>query len=287
MMTTSQSKFTQALRSDRLVMTAECYPPHSGDTEDVKKLASALPNLDAVVVADNPDGVYGSSLACAALLARKGHETLVTLSTRDRNRIALESDALGASALGVSGALCLSGNHQSLGAGPQAGSAYDIDSTQLIRLVNDLELPGMLLATLAHPHQKPVELNLIKLKKKIAAGASFVFTQPIFDLEAFQEWLSAAKMLKIEEQIPLIASVLPLASVEQAETLQKQRIYGPIADEVVTRMREAADARQEGVGMAAEAASKLKSVAGVRGVNILCGTDATLAGEVLKAAGLV
>lgn len=285
-MTTSQSKFAQALESDRFVITAECYPPHSGDAGDVKKLASALPALDAVVAADNPDGVYGSSLACAALLAREGRETMVTLSTRDRNRIALESDALGASALGVSAALCLSGNHQSLGAGPQAGSAYDIDSTQLLRLVKDLELPGLLLATIAHPHQRPVELNLIKLKKKIAAGASLVFTQPVFDLEVFQEWMNAAKALKLEQQTPIIASVLPLTSVEQAETLQKRQIYGPIADEVATNLRDAADARQEGLRRAAETASKLKSVAGVRGVNILCGTDAALAGEVVKAAGL-
>ena len=140
-MTTSQSKFAQALTSDRQLVTAEVYAPRDGGAEAVKKLAAALPSaLDAVVVADNPDGIYGSALATAALLAGEGREAVVTLSTRDRNRIALESDALGASALGVSAILCLSGNHQSLGACPQAGSAYDIDSTQLLRMVKGLDV---------------------------------------------------------------------------------------------------------------------------------------------------
>jgi 5,10-methylenetetrahydrofolate reductase len=285
-MTTSQSKFAQALASDRLVVTAECYPPHSGDAEAVKKLATVLPpELDAVVVADNPDDIYGSALACAGILAHEGHETVLTLSTRDRNRIALESDALGAGALGVSGVLCLSGNHQSLGACPQAGSAYDIDSTQLLRLVKGLELP-LVLGAVAHPHQKPVELGLVKLKKKIAAGAGFVLTQPVFDLVAFQTWMGTVQALKPEQQIPVIASVLLFTSLEQAESLQKTQIYGPLPEAAVARLTGAADVAKEGLALAVEMASQLKSVPGVRGLHLLCGGNEALAGEVVKAAGL-
>ncbi len=252
-MTTSQSKFAQALKSDRQLVTAEVYAPHSGDAEAVKNLAAALPSaLDAVIVADNPDGVYGSALACAALLAGEGREAVVTLSTRDRNRIALESDALGASALGVAAILCLSGNHQSLGACPQAGSAYDIDSTQLLRLVKGLGLPGMVLGAIAHPQQTPVELNLIKLKKKISAGADFVFTQPVVDLAAFETWMKAIRALSVDQQIAVLASV---------------------------------DPGKEGVAEAAAMATKLRTVPGVRGINVMCGGDAALAAGVIKAAG--
>ncbi len=194
-----------------------------------------------MVVAENPDGIYGSALACAALLVGEGRQAVVTMSTRDRNRIALESDALGASALGVGAVLCLSGNHQSLGACPQAGSAYDIDSTQLLRIVSRLELPSMLLGAIAHPHQTPVELNLIKLKKKISAGAGFVLTQPVFDLDVFEGWMKAVRALKLQQQAPIIASVLPIATVEQAETLQGQQHYGPLGDTVVARISGASD----------------------------------------------
>ncbi len=131
-MTPMKTKFGEALTSGKLVLTAECLPPRTGGAEAVKKLSAALsPSLDAVVVADNPDEIHGSALACAALLAREGREAVLSMVTRDRNRIALESDALGAAALGIGAILCLSGNHQSLGVCPQAAGVNDIDSTQL------------------------------------------------------------------------------------------------------------------------------------------------------------
>jgi methylenetetrahydrofolate reductase (NADPH) len=165
----------QALKSDRLVLTAECLPPRSGGADAVKRLASVLPpNLDAVVVADNPDEIHGSALACAALLVGEGRETVLTMSTRDRNRIALESDALGASALGIGAILCLSGNHQSLGVCPQAAGANDIDSIQLLQALKHLDDSNLLVGAVAHPYQQPLELNLLRLKKKVSAGADFV-----------------------------------------------------------------------------------------------------------------
>ena len=133
-MTTTNSRLGQALASGRLALTAECLPPRGGDAAAVKKLSSVLPpSLDAVVVADNPDGIHGSALACAALLAGEGRPAVLSMVTRDRNRIALESDALGAAALGVEAIFCLSGDHQSLGVCPQAAGVYDIDSIQFIQ----------------------------------------------------------------------------------------------------------------------------------------------------------
>jgi 5,10-methylenetetrahydrofolate reductase len=286
-MTTTKTSFSETLTSGRQVLTAECVPPHSGDPEAVKRLAAILPPaLDAVVVADNPDEIHGSSLACAALLAREGREAILSLVTRDRNRIALESDALGAAALGIGAILCLSGNHQSLGVCPEAAGVNDIDSIQLEQVVKGLGLAGLAVGAVTHPHQQPVELNLLRLRKKIAAGADFLLTQPVFDLAAFTRWMDAVRGAGLDQRAAIIASVLPLTSADQAEALRQRRTYGPLDEALVARMAGAPDPAKEGLAMAAATAAQLKTVPGVRGIHILCGGCEELAGQVIEAAGL-
>jgi methylenetetrahydrofolate reductase (NADPH) len=280
-------KFGEALTSGKLVLTAECLPPRTGGADAVKKLSAMLsPSLDAVVVADNPDGNHGSALACAALLVREGREAVLSIVTRDRNRIALESDALGASALGIGAILCLSGNHQSLGVCPQAAGVNDIDSVQLAQALKGLNLPEMLFGAVAHPHQRPLELNLLRLRKKIAAGVDFLLTQPVFDLAGFTLWMDSVRAAGLDKRAAIIASVLPLTGVDQAEDLRQRQTYGPIDETVVGRLASAPDAAKEGLAMAAEIAAKLKTVAGVRGIHILSGGCEALAGKVIEAAGL-
>ncbi len=281
------NSFLQALASGRPVLTAECAPPHSGDREAVAKLSAVLPKaLDAVVVADNPDAVHGSALACAAVLTGEGREAVVTITTRDRNRIALESDALGASVLGAAGILCVTGNHQSLGVSTEAASANDIDSTQFERMVAGLDLPAMAIGAVANTHLQPMELNLMRLKKKIAAGAHFLLTQPVFDVPAFSAWMDAVSAAGLDQKVAIIATVLPLTSAEQGETLRQRKTYGPISEEVVARVAAASDPGKEGVAMAAEAAAQLKGIAGVRGIHILSSGCEELAAQVIQAAGL-
>jgi len=286
-MTPMKTKFGQALTSGRLVITAECLPPRIGGAEAVKKLSTVLPpSLDAVVVADNPDEIHGSALACAALLAREGREAVLSMVTRDRNRIALESDALGASALDIGAILCLSGNHQSLGVCPQAAGANDIDSIQLAQALKSLELPEMLVGAVAHPYQQPLELNLLRLKKKIAAGVDFLLTQPVFDLAGFTLWMDSVRAAGLDKRAAIIASVLPLTSVDKAEALRQRQTYGPLDEAVIARLGKASDAAKEGLAMAAEIAAQLKTVPGVRGIHILSGGCEALANGVIEAAGL-
>jgi methylenetetrahydrofolate reductase (NADPH) len=286
-MTTTKSSFAQALASGRALVTAECVPPHSGDPEAVRKLAAVLPAaLDAVVVADNPDEIHGSALACAALLAREGRTAVLTMVTRDRNRIALESDALGAAALGIGGILCVSGNHQSLGICAQAASANDIDSTQLEQIVAGLGLADVAVVAVGHPHLQPLDLNLLRLKKKINAGASFVLTQPVFDVPAFTRWLEAVRAAGLHERTAIIPSVLPFATVAQAQSMLERKAYSSVDEAVVARIAGAADPAKEGVALAASVASQIKSMPGVRGIHILCGGCEELAGQVMQAAGL-
>ena len=142
-MTITMTRLSHALTSSKWVLTAECLPPRSGDAAAVKTLAAELPDsLDAVVVADNPDEIQGSALACAAILAGEGRESVLSMVTRDRNRIALESDALGAASLGIGAVLCLSGAHQSLGVCPQAAGVHDIDSIQLTQALKVMTSQG-------------------------------------------------------------------------------------------------------------------------------------------------
>jgi methylenetetrahydrofolate reductase (NADPH) len=236
------------------VVTAECLPPRSGDAAAVKKLSAVLPsNLDAVVVADNPGGIHGSALACAAILASEGHATVLSMVTRDRNRIALESDALGAAALGVDGILCLSGDHHSLGACPQAAGVYDIDSIQFAHKLNSLrrenaDLPNWLVGAAAHPYLQPLELNLLRLRKKVAAGVDFILTQAVTDLDGFVRWMDEVREAGLDRSVAIVAGI-----------------------------------PAEGGG---EMAAQLKTVAGVRGVHIFSGGCESLVAGVMQQAGL-
>jgi methylenetetrahydrofolate reductase (NADPH) len=249
----------------------------------VKKLAGYFPAvLDGVVVADNPSKVRGSALACAALLAAEKVEPMLSLITRDRNRIALESDVLGATSLGIKNFLCLTGAHQSLGAGPQSAGAFDIDSTQLCQAQAKMagqgvdfdgnklsSVPNFGIAVAVHPYLRPIEVSVLQVKKKIAAGAQVLMTDPIFDVAGFEDWMRAVAAADLDKKAAIIASLLPLQSVAQAEFLKARSGFAPIGDEIISRLKGASDAAQMGIAIVAEIASKVKAIAGVRGIHIL------------------
>lgn len=299
-MTTTMTNFAHKLTSGQAVVTAECLPPRNADREAVKRLSAALPeSLDAIVVSDSSGEIHGSSLGCAAFLAQQKRTTIVTMPTRDRNRVALENDALAAATLGINGILSLSGDHQLLGTNPQAAGAYDIDSIQFTKVLKDmtrgLDLEGrsfdpkpeLLVGAVVQPYLQPSELNLIRLKKKVAAGADFLLTQAVFDLAGFTQWLSRVRAAGIDRKAAIIASVLPLTSVEKAQHLKGKSSCGPIGEEVITRLAGAANPAREGAAIAAEIAGQLKGIPGVRGIHILSGGCESLTSEVMKGAGLV
>jgi len=297
---TAKTKLAETLGAGRQALTAECLPPHGTDPGAVKKLAAAFPaSLDAVVVADNPEGLAGSALACAAIMASENREPVLSIVTRDRNRVAIESEILGAATLGVRGFLCLTGNHQSKGNSPQAAGAYDIDSVQLTQALKAMGDTGACLdgrkldaalhcqiGAAAHPYLRPMDLNIIRLRKKILAGTTFLLTQAVFDLAGFTEWMDAVRAAGLDTKAAIIASVLPLASVEKAKELQAKGTYGPVPESVVARLAKAPDAAKEGISIAAEMAKKLKTVTGVRGIHILSGGCESAVAQVIREAGL-
>lgn len=295
------NKFAEALDSGRMILTAAFFPPRGSDAEAVRMISAMLPqNLDAVVVADNPDCVRASAFSAAYQLHKeKGASVILSMGTRDRNRIGLMSDALGAAALGIDGILCVAGHHQSLGVCPQAASANDMDSIQFAQAMKRLILygtgmdgkelhpkPDLQIGAAAHPYMQPIDLNLLRLKKKITVGADFLLTQAVFDLEGFAQWMEAVRAVGLDKRTAIIPSVLPLTSLEKARALQRSQAYGPIGDEVLARLSRSSNAAAEGVAIAAEVASRLKSMPGVRGIHILCGGCESLAAEVIKQAGI-
>jgi methylenetetrahydrofolate reductase (NADPH) len=295
---TAMSKLSEKLGSGKTVVTAACVPPHGTDPAAVKKLAACFPpSLDGVVVGDHAEQAHGSALACAVLLAAEKVEPVLSLCTRDRNRVALESDVLGAAALGVKTFFCVSGMHQSLGGFPQAAGAYDMDSVQLTQAVAKMAkdgldfsgakltpTPSMTVAAAVHPYLRPIELALAQTKKKIAAGAQILLTDPIFDLAGFEEWCKAMRAAGLDKRVAIIATVLPLTSVAQAEELRAQP-GSPISDDIIKRLR-SGDAAQAGVAIAAEIAGKAKAMAGVRGIHIHSAGCEPLAAAVIKEARL-
>lgn len=294
------TRLADTLRSGRPALTAECVPPPGADGDAVRELAASMPSaLDAVVVADNYEEIGASALACSSILAAAGVEPVLTISTRDRNRIALQSDVLGAAMLGVTNILCLSGDHQSLGVCPEAAGAFDMDSTQFVQALAAMRDEGVLLSNrplspapalfvgaVAHPHLQPQELAMIGLRKKVEAGADFLITEPVFDIEGFALWMSTVRDAGLHERTHIIAGVRPLASAQQSELLQARKGASLIPDDVVARLRESDDPSREGIGICAEIATQVKGIEGVRGVHVLSsGLDGAVA-EVLDRAGL-
>ena len=260
-MAEATSRLAGALRSGRPAITAGCVPVGARDAGDVRRLAAAFPpSLDALVVSDN-DGQGISAVVCSALLAGQGLEPVLTVLTRDRNRIALLSDVLGAAALGVRNVLCLPGDHQSLGSQPEAAGAYDVDPVQLIQRLNERQDDGhdsLFIGAEAYPHLRPLELSMIDVRKKIRAGARFLLTRPVFDMASFEEWMGTVRQEGLHERVDIIASVQPLTGVDQAE----------------------------GIAACVETAAALKSVDGVRGVHIVGDGTPDVAAAVIARAGL-
>jgi methylenetetrahydrofolate reductase (NADPH) len=302
------SKLANMISAGNFIITAEFLPLPTADGKAAGDAAAFFKDhVTAVNVADNPHGPILSSLAGSVILERAGIEAVYQMVTRDRNRIALQSDLLGAAALGVKNVLCLSGHHQTLTGSRESASVYDIDSIQLIAAVKQMNDDGALLdgtkiagdfsvlaGAVATPDMKPLELNMMRLAKKVAAGARFIQTQAVFDFDAFARWIKEAHQLGITSQTAILAGVMPLESADEAESLRNKYTDLVIPDSMVERLKAAGDAAgsskenmaKEGMAICIETIKKVKSIEGVRGIHILSGGKEHLVPEIIKKAGL-
>jgi methylenetetrahydrofolate reductase (NADPH) len=297
------SKLAGAIQSTTFFVTAEILPPPAAEGAAIQAVAEVMGNsLVAVNVADNHSGIGTSSLAASAVLLGLGREPIYQVVTRDRNRIAIQSDLLGAAALGIKNVVCTSGHHQTLTGCADSANVYDLDAIQVVWAIRQMRDKGtlldgtpiagqfsMLIGTVANPYLRPLELNLIHLAKKIEAGADFIQTQPVFDFEEFTVWLNAARQEGLVDKTAILAGVLPLTSAEEAEKLREAHTELRIPDVLAAELKAAgtADAQEkEGLKFCAQTIGKLKGAKGVRGIHILSGGREKLVSKLRAVAGL-
>jgi methylenetetrahydrofolate reductase (NADPH) len=298
----AETRLQQTLSQGRFAVTCELTPPRGIELDRLSEMAEKLKGrVDAVNVNDNPNSnVRMSSLVCSKLLLDRGLEPIFEQTMRDRNRLALQSDLLGAAALGIQNVLCLTGDHPSKGDHPQAGKVFDLDSSQWIEAVKRIRDQGVLLngkkisgqpkffiGAVANAFLKNSDLHLIRLQNKIAAGADFIQTQPVFDLEAFKQWMAKLEEAGLINQVPIIAGVAALKSFKLAEYL-KERVAGfKIPDDVMDRLKSIPEGQQESEGLriCVERIKDLQQIKGVKGVHIMSIGNEEKIPEIIEKAG--
>lgn len=296
-------RLANKIQGKDFIITAEYLPRRGTEANVLESCANALKNGPvAVNVADNHFGVAMSSLAASVGLERAGVEPVYQLVTRDRNRIALQSDLLGAALLGIKNVLCLSGYHQTLIGSSEAANVFDIDSIQLTatvrRMVDEgLLLDGtriegpfsMLIGAVANPFLRPLELNMIRIRKKAKAGADFIQTQAVFDIDGFKEWLDAVKGEGLTDKTAVLAGVMPLTDAVEAKKLVEVYTDLIIPESIIARLEKAGDEnaqKKEGIAVCAEIIKQVKGLPGLRGVHILSGGNEAVVPELIAAAAV-
>lgn len=299
----AKTNLQKALLSDKFTVTCELTPPCGTDVKAIIKNAAALKkSVAAINVNDNPiASVRMSSLALSKLLVDSGIEPVFQMTLRDRNRIALQSDILGAYALGIRNVLCMSGDHPARGDHPQAQRVFDLDSIQWISAVNQITEKSTLIngkvisgdaeffvGCVANPFVAAIELHVMTLAKKIAAGAQFVQTQPVLDMDLFKEWLNAAEKAGILKNCSILPGVIILKSAKMARQL-KDRVRGfNIPDQIIKRMSSVSEEKQlaEGIKICTETIKELKKIKTLPGVHIMAIGCEDKISDVIKSAGL-
>jgi methylenetetrahydrofolate reductase (NADPH) len=297
------TKLEAKLREGKFVVTAEAGPPRGARPEVVREKAKLLKDcVDACNVTDNQTSVVRmSSLAACKLLLEEGVEPVMQMVCRDRNRIAAQSDLLGAASLGIRNVLCLSGDHQTFGDHPQAKNVFDIDSIQLLQISRNMRddgkfqsgedvdgKPQLFLGAAANPFADPFQIRVPRLAKKVKAGAQFIQTQCVFNLEKFEEWMQGVRERGLHKQVHILAGITPIKSLPMANYMAKKVAGMDVPDALIERVKgvEKKDRKKEGIKIAVESIQRLKKVEGVRGVHIMAIEWEEAVPEIVRDAGL-
>lgn len=302
------SNLERVLAAGHFAVTAEVGPPRGPDPGDVKKKARILRGVaDAYNVTDNQTAVVRmSSIAASKILLQEGLEPVMQMVCRDRNRIAIQSDLLGASALGLRNVLCLSGDHQSAGAGgklkghPGAKNVYDIDSIQLIAVVKGLRDQAIqeggdsispaapfFIGAAWTPLGPPEKFRTIRLAKKINAGANFIQTQAVYDIKRFAEAVRRAEDMGLTDRAAILPGIIVPRSAGMLRYMNASVPGVEVPDEIIQRMKDASDPQEEGIKIALELIVAVKSLSGIKGVHLQAIEAEGLLPDLIKAAGLL
>jgi methylenetetrahydrofolate reductase (NADPH) len=300
----TESSLEKILSSGKLAVTSECGPPRGALPDKVKEKAELLRGyVDGINVTDNQTAVVRmSSLAACIIIKQMGLNPILQMVTRDRNRLAMQSDIIGAYAHGIENMLCLSGDHPHFGDHPMAANVYDLDSIQLLQTVRKmrdegkfqggddiLNPPKMFIGAAANPFADPFELRVARLAKKVKAGVDFIQTQCIYNLDKFEEWMAGVRDRGLHEKVYILAGITPMKSAGMAKYM-KNRVPGmDVPDDVVKRMAGVSKEKQaeEGIKIAVEDIQRLKEVEGVSGFHIMAIEWEQKVPEIVEKAGLL
>jgi methylenetetrahydrofolate reductase (NADPH) len=299
----TESRLEKVLASGQLAVTSEVGPPRGCNIDIVKEKANMIKDyVDGINITDNQTAmVRMSSIAAGIALKQMGLNPIIQMVSRDRNRLAMQSDILGAYALGCNTMLCLSGDHPQFGDHPMARPVYDIDSINMIKMVKDMrdeakfqggaditEPPKMFIGAAANPFADPFELRVMRLAKKVAAGVDFIQTQCIFNTAKFEEWMKQVVDRGLDEKVAILAGITPMKSLGMAKYMKSKVPGMDIPDEVIDRLAGVDKDKQaeEGIKMAIEQMQRLKECKGVKGFHIMAIEWEQKVPELVEGAGL-
>jgi methylenetetrahydrofolate reductase (NADPH) len=299
----TNSKLEKVLKNGHMAVSSECGPPRSSDAAGIIKKGHLIKNhVDCINITDNQTSVTRlCSLAACIHLKNEGLEPVLQMVVRDRNRIALQSDILGAASFGINSMLCLSGDHQSFGDNPTAQNVFDLDSMQLIQTVrymrdegkflggDEIKVPpNLFVGAAANPFADPFKIRVPRLAKKIAAGAEFIQTQCVYNLEKFELWMKGVVERGLHEKVFIMPGITPMRSVGMAKYMARAVPGMDVPEELIKRLSGVPKDKQaeEGITIAVEAIQRLKECTGVSGFHIMAIEWEEKVPEIVERAGL-
>lgn len=290
------------LRAGQFAITAELSPPDSADPIEVYRRAALFDGLVDALNATDGSGAncHMSSMGVSALLTRAGYSLVMQISCRDRNRIAIQGDLLGAAAMGVSAVLCLTGDGVQAGDHPAAKPVFDFDSISLLATTRHLRdrgqflsgravgaPPAIFLGAAENPFAPPYEFRPLRLAKKIAAGAQFIQTQYCFDIDRLKSFMAAVRERELHRRCFILVGVGPLASARAAQWIRSHVPGVAIPDAVVDRLASAEDQRREGIRLAIELIGEIRAIEGVAGIHLMAYRQEETVAEIIAESGLL
>jgi 5,10-methylenetetrahydrofolate reductase len=296
------SNLEKVLEGGYFAVTAEVGPPKGTSASVIQKKGEVLKSYcDAMNVTDNQTAIVRmSSLSGCVLLREMGIDPVMQMVVRDRNRIAIQSDILGAVALGIRNILCISGDHQKFGNHPTAKGVYDIDSIQLVQTLKTMrdekkflcgeaisgEVP-IFIGAVENPFADPFEYRVIRLAKKVKAGADFIQTQAVYDVVKFAKWIEMVRDQGLDKEVHILAGVIPIKSVGMVRYMRDNVSGVSVPNEIVTRMEDAKDTKEEGVKIILEIIEQLKEIDGIHGIHIMAVAWEDIVPVIVERAGLL
>lgn len=300
----SGSNLEKVLRAGHFAFTGELGPPRGTSVEAVREKASHLKGMvDSVNITDNQTAMVRMSSWAASLIAiDEGLEPNYQMVCRDRNRLAMQADILGAYAHGIRNMLCLSGDHQQFGDHPSAKGVFDIDSMQLIRMVKhmgengkflsggDIDTPPkMFIGAAANPFAEPFEWRVHRLAKKVEAGADFVQTQCIYNMKKMREWVKQANDMGLTEKVYILDGITPMKSLGMARYMKNNVPGMDVPDEIIDRLKGAGRGKyaEEGIKIACEQIEEFREMKGVAGIHLMAIEWEHMVPEIAERAGVL